>query len=122
MVSLSALALATGQRQRQVDAVAAGGGQRPGADAAGKVGSERAALGDGGEELIAGIAVERGVDPEARRDEVGDAQALRAALGQGDDDVEQHRLADDELAARGVRGARIVVGQRAAGVALGDDR
>ncbi len=105
-----------------VDAIAtqgaAGRGEGADGDGAGEVGGEQAP--GGGDQLVALVAVEAGVQAQAGWDQVVDAQVLGAAFGQGDEDVVEHSLAHHQVCAGGVAGAGVAVVQAAAGEALAD--
>ncbi|MNO85983.1 hypothetical protein D3C76_773690 [compost metagenome] len=90
--------------------------------AAGEVRAQGATAGAGGDDLVTQAAVERGIQAHARRDQVVDAQVLRAAFGQGDHDVVAHAFADHQVAAGGVAGAGIAIVQRAIGIPFANDR
>ncbi|MCY1344844.1 hypothetical protein D9M69_308910 [compost metagenome] len=96
-----------GEGQPRIDAVVAQGAgrcaQRAGGGGAYEVGAQHSA--GAGDQLVAQAAVETGVQAQAGRDQVVDAQALGGALGEGDEDVVEHALADYQVGAGGVRGA-----------------
>ncbi|MNL03469.1 hypothetical protein D3C87_1240080 [compost metagenome] len=99
---------------------AANPGETADQHAAGEIRTECATVGAGGDDLIALAVVETGIQAHARWYQVLDAQVLRGAFGQGDDDVVAHAFANHQIAAGGVTGAGIAGIQRTVGKDLVD--